>query len=122
MTHFLLRSLPVATFATRRSGAIRVLVTMAPYKGTKPRVIYWFRTDLRLHDSPALKAALDLNPEVLYPIWTVSSPVPVTEDEITDCTVYRSGIRTMSIGLELGQIDGNSCMPMFPFDGLQDRS
>ncbi|KAI9695508.1 MAG: hypothetical protein M1836_006425 [Candelina mexicana] len=36
----------------------------------KPRVIYWFRTDLRLHDSPALKAALDLNPECLYPIWT----------------------------------------------------
>ncbi|KAI9727652.1 MAG: hypothetical protein M1828_005880 [Chrysothrix sp. TS-e1954] len=36
----------------------------------KPRVIYWFRTDLRLHDSPALAAALDLSPEVLYPIWT----------------------------------------------------
>ena len=36
---------------------------------TKPRVIYWFRTDLRLHDSPALNAALDLKPEVLYPIW-----------------------------------------------------
>ncbi|KAJ2969791.1 hypothetical protein NQ176_g8486 [Zarea fungicola] len=35
----------------------------------KPRVIYWFRTDLRLHDSPALKAALDLNPEVLWPIF-----------------------------------------------------
>ncbi len=37
---------------------------------TKPRVIYWFRTDLRLHDSPALKAALDLNPEAFWPIWT----------------------------------------------------
>ncbi|KAK8141619.1 hypothetical protein G3M48_010202 [Beauveria asiatica] len=37
---------------------------------TKPRVIYWFRTDLRLHDSPALKAALDLDPEVLWPIFT----------------------------------------------------
>lgn len=36
----------------------------------QPRVIYWFRTDLRLHDSPALKAALDLDPECLYPIWT----------------------------------------------------
>ncbi len=36
---------------------------------SKPRVIYWFRTDLRLHDSPALKAALDLKPECLYPIW-----------------------------------------------------
>lgn len=36
----------------------------------KPRVIYWFRTDLRLHDSPALKAALDLNPECLWPIFT----------------------------------------------------
>ncbi|MCJ1474963.1 hypothetical protein MMC13_003623 [Lambiella insularis] len=35
----------------------------------KPRVIYWFRTDLRLHDSPALKAALDLKPEYLWPIW-----------------------------------------------------
>lgn len=36
---------------------------------SKPRVIYWFRTDLRLHDSPALKAALDLQPECLWPIW-----------------------------------------------------
>ncbi|KAH9900521.1 FAD binding domain of DNA photolyase-domain-containing protein [Xylariomycetidae sp. FL2044] len=35
-----------------------------------PRVIYWFRTDLRLHDSPALKAALDLDPAVLWPIFT----------------------------------------------------
>ncbi|KAF2495633.1 DNA photolyase [Lophium mytilinum] len=35
----------------------------------KPRVIYWFRTDLRLHDSPALAAALDLKPECLWPIW-----------------------------------------------------
>ncbi|KAH7162557.1 FAD binding domain of DNA photolyase-domain-containing protein [Dactylonectria estremocensis] len=34
------------------------------------RVIYWFRTDLRLHDSPALKAALDLDPSVLWPIFT----------------------------------------------------
>ncbi|KAF5020763.1 hypothetical protein F66182_7223 [Fusarium sp. NRRL 66182] len=37
---------------------------------SKPRVIYWFRTDLRLHDSPALKAALDLDPAVLWPIFT----------------------------------------------------
>jgi cryptochrome len=37
---------------------------------SRPRVIYWFRTDLRLHDSPALTAALDLEPECLYPIWT----------------------------------------------------
>ncbi|KAI2470585.1 Cryptochrome/photolyase FAD-binding domain-containing protein [Annulohypoxylon bovei var. microspora] len=36
----------------------------------KPRVVYWFRTDLRLHDSPALKAALDLDPAVLWPIFT----------------------------------------------------
>ncbi|KAM5351473.1 hypothetical protein ACJ41O_004196 [Fusarium nematophilum] len=36
----------------------------------KPRVIYWFRTDLRLHDSPALKAALDLDPAVLWPVFT----------------------------------------------------
>ncbi|KAI1457087.1 Cryptochrome/photolyase FAD-binding domain-containing protein [Annulohypoxylon moriforme] len=36
----------------------------------KPRVICWFRTDLRLHDSPALKAALDLDPAVLWPIFT----------------------------------------------------
>ena len=35
----------------------------------KPRVIYWFRTDLRLHDSPALRAAIDLKPECLWPIW-----------------------------------------------------
>ncbi|KIW01183.1 hypothetical protein, variant [Verruconis gallopava] len=37
--------------------------------GSGRRVIYWFRTDLRLHDSPALKTALDLDPEAFYPIW-----------------------------------------------------
>lgn len=36
---------------------------------TTPRVIYWFRTDLRVHDSPALHAALNLAPSHLYPIW-----------------------------------------------------
>lgn len=36
---------------------------------SNPRVIYWFRTDLRLHDSPALNAALELKPECLYPVW-----------------------------------------------------
>ncbi|KAK5696041.1 hypothetical protein LTR97_008461 [Elasticomyces elasticus] len=34
-----------------------------------PRVLYWFRTDLRLHDSPALAAALALQPSAFYPIW-----------------------------------------------------
>ncbi len=33
------------------------------------KVAYWFRNDLRLHDSPALQAALNLRPEALYPIW-----------------------------------------------------
>ncbi|KAF2020386.1 Cryptochrome/photolyase FAD-binding domain-containing protein [Aaosphaeria arxii CBS 175.79] len=42
---------------------------------SSPRVIYWFRTDLRLHDSPALSTALSLckphkSSAVLYPIWT----------------------------------------------------
>ncbi len=35
-----------------------------------PRVIYWFRTDLRLHDSPALHTALSLSPSAFFPIWT----------------------------------------------------
>ncbi|OQV03181.1 hypothetical protein CLAIMM_08259 [Cladophialophora immunda] len=35
-----------------------------------PRVLYWFRTDLRLHDSPALTHALSLNPSALIPLWT----------------------------------------------------
>ncbi|KAI0050888.1 DNA photolyase [Auriscalpium vulgare] len=34
-----------------------------------PRVLYWFRTDLRVHDSPALHAALALEPQCLYPVW-----------------------------------------------------
>lgn len=35
-----------------------------------PRVILWHRTDLRLHDAPALRAALDLKPEAFWPVWT----------------------------------------------------
>lgn len=33
-------------------------------------MLYWFRTDLRIHDSPALHAALALKPTVFIPIWT----------------------------------------------------
>lgn len=33
-------------------------------------VLYWHRTDLRLHDSPALHAALALKPAVFIPVWT----------------------------------------------------
>ena len=39
-------------------------------KSKGARVLYWFRTDLRITDSPALTAALDLpNIEAFYPIW-----------------------------------------------------
>ncbi|KAK5062807.1 hypothetical protein LTR84_004882 [Exophiala bonariae] len=38
-------------------------------QGQGPRVLYWFRTDLRLHDSPALTHALSLDPSVLVPLW-----------------------------------------------------
>ncbi len=31
--------------------------------------LYWHRTDLRLHDSPALHAALDLKPSAFFPTW-----------------------------------------------------
>ncbi|KAL1296897.1 hypothetical protein AAFC00_004511 [Neodothiora populina] len=34
------------------------------------RVIHWYRTDLRLHDSPSLAHALSLNPTALYCVWT----------------------------------------------------
>lgn len=33
-------------------------------------VLYWHRTDLRLHDSPALGAALALKPSIFIPVWT----------------------------------------------------
>lgn len=36
-----------------------------------PVVLYWFRTDLRLHDSPALHHAInELKPSAFYPVWT----------------------------------------------------
>jgi cryptochrome len=39
-------------------------------KGNAARVIYWFRTDLRVTDSPALQAALNLpNLRAFYPVW-----------------------------------------------------
>ncbi|KAJ5105379.1 hypothetical protein NUU61_002726 [Penicillium alfredii] len=37
---------------------------------SNPVVLYWHRTDLRLHDSPALHAALALKPAVFIPVWT----------------------------------------------------
>jgi cryptochrome len=45
------------------------LVEMPP-KQSRTIVLFWHRTDLRLHDSPALQAALDLKPSVFIPVWT----------------------------------------------------
>ncbi|CAH7689313.1 FAD binding domain of DNA photolyase-domain-containing protein [Phakopsora pachyrhizi] len=37
---------------------------------TRPkRCLYWFRTDLRLHDNPGLLKLLELNPTEFYPVW-----------------------------------------------------
>lgn len=37
---------------------------------SKTVVLYWHRTDLRLHDSPALQHALSLKPSIFIPVWT----------------------------------------------------
>ena len=41
-------------------------------KNQPARILYWFRTDLRIHDSPALQAALNLEQDVgieaFYPV------------------------------------------------------
>lgn len=57
--------------AKNRAAAVLLsaLSPLSPTTMSKVRVLYWFRTDLRLHDSPALKAALDLNPSSLFPVW-----------------------------------------------------
>lgn len=34
-----------------------------------PRILYWFRTDLRLHDSPALAKALAVSPSAFFPVF-----------------------------------------------------
>ena len=40
-------------------------------KSKPARVLYWFRTDLRLSDSPALHAAIHLpDIQAFYPVWT----------------------------------------------------
>jgi len=40
---------------------------------TARRVLYWFRTDLRIHDSPALRQAVITSEgdpiEAFYPVW-----------------------------------------------------
>lgn len=43
---------------------------MPKKQATAARVLYWFRTDLRITDSPALHTALGIpNIEAFYPIW-----------------------------------------------------
>ncbi|GKZ43545.1 cryptochrome-2 [Aspergillus brasiliensis] len=41
-----------------------------PPQSSTTTVIFWHRTDLRLHDNPALHAALSLNPTTFIPIFT----------------------------------------------------
>lgn len=58
--------------ATSRSIIDSMTSTKAKSEANKARVLYWFRTDLRIHDSPALQAALDLEHEIgieaFYPV------------------------------------------------------
>lgn len=42
---------------------------MPPKASSGPRVLYWFRTDLRVHDSPALTKALELSPSAVFPVF-----------------------------------------------------
>lgn len=45
---------------------------MSPSKSAAssgPRILYWFRTDLRLHDSPALAKALEQSPAAFFPVF-----------------------------------------------------
>ncbi|KAL7412452.1 DNA photolyase [Mrakia frigida] len=41
-----------------------------PQGRRRPKVVHWFRTDLRVHDSPSLAKALELDPETLTCVWT----------------------------------------------------
>lgn len=62
---------PFPTMAAKFKRAPAPAPAPAPSSsGSGPRVLYWFRTDLRLHDSPALAHALSLNPSHLIPLWT----------------------------------------------------
>ena len=64
------------TYSSIRSVSESTLDSMTSTKvkteAKKTRVLYWFRTDLRIHDSPALQAALALDQEIgieaFYPV------------------------------------------------------
>ncbi|KAJ5387640.1 hypothetical protein N7509_010181 [Penicillium cosmopolitanum] len=59
----------------------------------KPKIVlYWHRTDLRLHDSPALNAALSLNPTTFIPIWTWDPHYPPTASS-TPASNYGSSVK-----------------------------
>lgn len=61
-------SLPDRKSASRQSFTTHdALPTKSDPNG--PRVMYWHRTDLRLHDSPALISALKLHPSIFIPTW-----------------------------------------------------
>jgi cryptochrome len=48
---------------------------------TRVRVLHWFRTDLRVHDAPALHAGLELKPEAWYPVWCWDPEYVVSRSE-----------------------------------------
>ncbi|KAK6952947.1 hypothetical protein Daesc_005244 [Daldinia eschscholtzii] len=65
----------------------------------KPRVIYWFRTDLRLHDSPALRAALDLDPtwDVTHLVFEKDTDAYARErDRVVIALAEKAGIQVVS--------------------------
>jgi len=80
-------------------------------KMPQARVLYWFRTDLRLHDSPALKAALDLKPEVLYPIWCWDSQSMQRREPVATRSTSADNLQaTMSTAPASVTIVGNSSL------------
>jgi deoxyribodipyrimidine photolyase len=76
--------------------------TKAKSEANKARVLYWFRTDLRVHDSPALQAALALDQEMgieaFYPVgscWGIQVSLLSADDTLR--LFYRSGVSTPSM-------------------------
>ena len=76
---------------------------------TGPRVIYWFRTDLRLHDSPALEAALDLKPEVkaaFKPAYEAIGALGSAAPQITVATYFGDIVHNIDVVPALNSVHG----------------
>jgi cryptochrome len=77
---------PIASLTTIQANKMAPAATTAATKSGRIIAMHWFRKGLRLHDNPALTAALEQSPNQIYPVYVLDGD----SYQLFRCTALRA--------------------------------